>query len=316
MSTVMLLVSCIHSSYAISTHNKNVIYITLDGTRYQDFFEQKEKKFPFLWNHYAHLGELAGGPTPKTMSTASIPVSLPSYLSMTTGQIGSCASNTCPIVQEETLFDKIAKVHQLTYEQIAVFSSWNAINKTISAAPNIAYVNTGNHIAVAPYSNRPDKVMSQLNHQQKKHPSSWDNEDRMDSYTYRQAKHYLQKYKPQFMWIALGDADEYAHDNNQQAYLRTLRQYDRILDDLFHTLKDMPEYAKDTTIIVTTDHGRGDGTNWTMHGPKFPESKQSFLFVLDGQSLLSKTPPKVKHLTQAHYTTLSIRPLIETIMGS
>jgi predicted AlkP superfamily pyrophosphatase or phosphodiesterase len=301
------------TSFAGEKPPQNVIYITIDGTRYQDFFARK-KTFPLLWKRYAHLGEFAGGITDKSMVTASTPISLPSYMSMTTGQVQQCFNNECPRVKASTFIDKLSEKLNLKPDRLAVFSSWNLIKRAACNDMKHAYINTGNIGAISPVSHKPDEVMNTLNRQQESHPSHWDNADRYDKYTYRQAKHYLTAYKPRFLWISLGDTDEYAHANDMRGYIKALKQSDSYVDDLFQTLKTMTHYTQNTTIIITTDHGRGDGKNWTNHGPKFIESKNSFLFVINGRSLLNNSRHPVRYLKGEHFSTLSIRPLIESIM--
>ena len=44
-------------------------------------------------------------------------------------------------------------------------------------------------------------------------------------------------------------------------------------------LQDMPEYKNKTTLILTTDHGRGDlvKKEWTSHGKKIAGADQTWM---------------------------------------
>jgi len=49
---------------------------------------------------------------------------------------------------------------------------------------------------------------------------------------------------------------------------------------LWDLVQSMPEYRGKTTLIVLPDHGRGVGAQWTDHGEKIPESKQTWMAFL------------------------------------
>jgi arylsulfatase A-like enzyme len=111
------------------------------------------------------------------------------------------------------------------------------------------------------------------------------------------------------MYLSLGEADDFAHAGNRPAYLKMLSYYDKILDGLFSTLKEMSIYDE-TLIIISTDHGRGSGDEWTEHGDQYLGSKQTWAFVLNGELV----PASVEHGVK-HYSTLSIRPTVEKVFN-
>lgn len=45
-------------------------------------------------------------------------------------------------------------------------------------------------------------------------------------------------------------------------------------------LQSMPEYANTTTLVLTTDHGRGTGADWKRHGDKVPAAADTWMAVL------------------------------------
>jgi hypothetical protein len=49
----------------------------------------------------------------------------------------------------------------------------------------------------------------------------------------------------------------------------------------------MPEYANRTSLVITTDHGRGDNRDWTDHGTKVPAAERIWMAVL-GPSVPSR----------------------------
>ena len=141
-------------------------------------------------------------------------------------------------------------------KKVATFSSWPEIAEAVEHKSGATYSNTGNKPVFDPDTLIPDLVMTNLNQQQANHHPQ--GQDRYDQYTFAQAWHYFLKYEPRFMWISLNDADEAAHKGNIKEYRSALAFYDGMLDVILSSLK-VKEMDKDTMIIITTDHGRGNG---------------------------------------------------------
>jgi hypothetical protein len=289
------------------TNIKHVIYITFDGTRWQDVFND-HSYFQKLWQSYSQQVIFYGAPNSQsTMETATIPVSLPSYHGQMAGSVQPCDGNECGRIQVQTFPENILHTLKLTKKDVVTFSSWPEIGLSVESVMGTTLANTGNQPMIDPITQKPDAVMLNINNQQAAdHP---DGSDRYDKYTFAQAIHYFEKHQPTFMWISLDDADESAHEKDLLRYHQTLYFYDNALDTLFKTLKKLG-VDKNTLVIVTTDHGRGNGDRWDTHGVEFPESKQTWGFVMNGELL-----PISQDNAGIHYSTLSIRPTIESALG-
>lgn len=291
-----------------SSSYKHVIYITLDGIRWQDVYLD-HTHFPKLWKKYANRLTFYGLPgSNTTMEVASIPVSLPSYQSQMSGSVQSCTDNDCGRIQATTLPEYLVNHLHFAKKDVAIFSSWPVIANAIESEAGSVYSNVGNVPVVDPFTHRPDATMAALNHEQViDYPTYKPN--RYDKYTFAQALHYFEKYQPRFLWISLVNADNEAHFANLENYHQLLSFYDDALDGLFTTLK-ASKLDKDTMIIVTTDHGRGHNENWTSHGRDYPESRQTWAFVMNGELL-----PVAQEGNSYRYSTLSIRPTIEKALS-
>lgn len=285
----------------------HVVLITLDGVRWQDFY-QARNNFPYIWLKYAKDLTFYGMPeSDATMETASVPVSLPSYQSMSTGTVQPCTNNECSRVKTETFPEALVRKLKLDKKDVATFSSWGIMQSAVESVEGTTYTSLGNIPVVDPDTNLPDNVMVELNAIQKFDDAGGG--DRLDPYTLSQALHYFQVYKPRFMWISLAVSDTAAHMGDIGLYGALLRYYDESFNRLFELLK-AEGIDQETMVIVTTDHGRGDGVNWTSHGPAFPESKRTWAFVYHGELKPISINENVKH-----YNTLSIRPTIEEALG-
>jgi arylsulfatase A-like enzyme len=79
----------------------------------------------------------------------------------------------------------------------------------------------------------------------------------------------------------LGEGDEWAHAGRYDLYLDATLRADRFIERIWKTLQSIPEYANQTTLLVTTDHGRGATTSdWTDHGRKVPAAETTWMAAL------------------------------------
>ena len=281
---------------------ERVIYITLDGVMWQDIYQQtdfaknlRQKNLDSL-----HFYGYPGAKEP--MQVASIPVSQPSYSSQMAGQVLPCYNNDCPRIDVQTFPEEIIARTELSSKAVAVFASWPVIGLTTEHLPGTISNNNGNVPMVDSDTQQADAVMHVLNELQDiDHP---DGGDRYDKYTTLQAMHYLETYQPRFLWLSLGDADDQAHANQRQQYLNTLAYYEIAIDRLLQMLS-RKNWDKSTAIIITTDHGRGDGDDWSAHGPAYPESSKTWAITINTELVPEKVEQGI-----AHYSTLSIKPTV------
>jgi hypothetical protein len=57
-------------------------------------------------------------------------------------------------------------------------------------------------------------------------------------------------------------------------------RFDHWVSDYWTALQAMPKYRGKTTLIITTDHGRGDGGKWTSHGETVTNAEYTWMMVL------------------------------------
>jgi len=150
----MLLGVTVFAGYQQQRKINHVIYITLDGTRWQNVM-LPESSFPRMWKKYASKMNVYGKPgSDSVMEVASIPVSLPSYQSQMTGAVQPCESNECGQVKVETLPEYLMSKLHLNKKDVAVFSSWPEIAHALESRRGTVYSNVGNLPVVDPVSER------------------------------------------------------------------------------------------------------------------------------------------------------------------
>ena len=82
---------------------------------------------------------------------------------------------------------------------------------------------------------------------------------RHDIETYCSFVHAFEKKRPSAMHLALGMTDSWAHHKDYKQHLMHLELADYIVKDI--SVHMQPDY-----MVVTTDHGRGNGKGWVDHG--------------------------------------------------
>ena len=98
---------------------------------------------------------------------------------------------------------------------------------------------------------------------------------RRDRATATLALRHLESAQPDFLFLGLGETDEYAHHGDYSSYVGAIAMADQIIGDLLGALVRMGERGERTHVFVTTDHGRAH--DFRDHGGRYPESSRVWL---------------------------------------
>ncbi|MBL4603220.1 MAG: sulfatase-like hydrolase/transferase [Emcibacteraceae bacterium] len=109
--------------------------------------------------------------------------------------------------------------------------------------------------------------IKELNQLQLDIPVPWD-QVRFDAYTFNFAFEYLKEKRPNVLYISLAETDDYAHDGQYDRYITSAQKSDEFISRLWNWVQNDPEYKDKTTLLITTDHGRGyvELADWKEHG--------------------------------------------------
>jgi hypothetical protein len=89
---------------------------------------------------------------------------------------------------------------------------------------------------------------------------------------------HLRTKQPRVLYLMLGEGDEWAHEGRYDLYLDATLRADRFIQRIWDTVQSLPAYANQTTLIITTDHGRGATTkDWTDHGRDVPAADRTWM---------------------------------------
>jgi hypothetical protein len=264
-----------------------VVLVTLDGVRWQDVLDadgalsKNGPAMPRLLDAVRRSGVLV-----RASTSSSVPLSLPGYQALAVGGATACRDNDCPRVREETVADALARRLGVKPAQVAVFASWARLINAASAGEGV--------LVDAPPLGPPRTVAG----------PPWP-DARWDAETASRARSHWLAHRPRFMHLALLDTDEWAHRGDAERTVAALRFADAVVDQLLTDIAQLPEEERRlTTVLVTTDHGRGPGRWWTEHGA-FEGSRDIFVAALG-----DLVAPTAAPTNQAE-----VRPTIERLLG-
>jgi len=157
--------------------------------------------------------------------------------------------------------------------RVEAVTSWRAYEDIINAERSGLPVNAG--WEDAPTRTPAEAAIADL---QADAPRIWPTV-RLDGFTQAYALETLKRRKAKVLYVAYGETDDFAHEGHYDQMLWAAQRADRFIGELWAALQSDPAYAGKTTLIVTTDHGRGTNGKdaWKHHGKPFAESDQVWI---------------------------------------
>jgi predicted AlkP superfamily pyrophosphatase or phosphodiesterase len=178
--------------------------------------------------------------------------------------------------ENETVLEFIN--HQPAFAgKVAAFTSWDVFPYIINDKRSGVYVSGGE----VPASKLPLTDRESLLNQMMPVIPNMLPDVRLDAFTFYYGMEYLKKYKPRVMYFAFDETDDFSHHGEYAAYLNSAHHADGYLSELYTYLQSDPEYKDKTTLIITTDHGRGNGADdWKSHGEQINGADQIWMAIL------------------------------------
>ncbi|HEY5659020.1 MAG TPA: alkaline phosphatase family protein, partial [Myxococcota bacterium] len=291
---------------------RNVILITLDGVRIQELFsgmdpmlaaraatyeysdiasararywretpqERREALMPFFWKTLAPMGVVYGNKDAGSSVTVKNKVrwSSAGYAELMTGRPhAEIVDNTLVRYPHRTFMEYVREELDLDASEVAQFGSWDGI-KLAAASRDGAFTMNGAFDPVPPRLSNPE--MDRLVALRRRVLGLWE-EGSNDALTFELALAYLRQHEPRLFWFSFGQTDDWGHANRYDRLLECLHLIDTMLADLWSTLQSMDGYRDRTTIILTTDHGRGITVeDWAEHDISIPGSEDVWVAVI------------------------------------
>ena len=90
-----------------------------------------------------------------------------------------------------------------------------------------------------------------------------------DAFVFHAAYEHLLANKPRVLFVSFLETDAWGHAGRYDLILESANHVDTFVKKLWETMQSMDQYKDKTTFIMTTDHGRGSGSeDWKSHGKK------------------------------------------------
>jgi hypothetical protein len=289
---------------------RNVIYVTWDGFRWQEFFggaqqaylgkdagvdkielvtarywreteaERREALLPFVWSTIANKGQIFGDQNRQAPARIENKhkFSYPGYSEMFAGypddeRISSNNKIPNPNVTVLEFLNQRAGFQG----KVGAVATWDVFPSILNQPRSGIYVHAG--LSLVP-GDMPTDRERMLNEMISDAVVLWQ-DNQIDTITMQAAREYLVTHRPRVLYIGLGETDEWGHARRYDRYLHAAHRADDYLRRLWELLQSLPEYKDQTTIVVAPDHGRGSTIrDWTDHGAKVAGAEYIWLGVL------------------------------------
>lgn len=246
-------------------NGQNVILVVADGLRWQEVFRgsdpallekgartmSREELMPFLWGTVARQGQIFGNRgigSPVEVSNG-LKFSYPGYNELLVGypdqRINSNLVGPNPNV---TVFEWLNTREGLR-GRVGAIGAWETFADV-------------------------------FNHKRSGIVQFAGTREPLDANAQRAALRYLSTKHPRAMFVAFVETDDMAHKGKYSATLAAAHAIDGYLAQLWSAVQSDGRYRGKTTLIVTTDHGRGRGSEWTDHGPKVEGAEETWIAMI------------------------------------
>ena len=300
------------SQWVAAQVNENIIIITTDGLRWQEVFggmdsaiannskfnegdsgyifskywadkseDRRKKLLPFLWSTVVTGGQLYGNRAygNKIENANPYRISYPGYSELMTGYADTAINaNDFPPNPHVTVLEYLNQQSKLK-GKIVAFGAWNAFDRILNEKRSGIPVICGMDSTGGKYPSPNEKMINTMQHDAYK---PWLKDECLDVFTHHAAFEWLKTRKPKVIYIAYGETDEWAHSGKYRSYLDAAHQVDAWVKQLWEYLQKDPQYRNKTTLVFTTDHGRGDinKEEWTSHNKKIEGANEIWLAVM------------------------------------
>jgi hypothetical protein len=286
---------------------RNVVVITIDGLRWQEMFtgagaeyfkkddtgepraaekrfwrstadERRQVLMPFMWTTVSAHGQIFGDPSAESLVhvTNGLWFSYPGYNEMFSGAADARVDSNDKVPNPNVTVLEWLNGRPGFRGRVAAFGAWDVLPSILNADRSGLPVGTGFHPVVSPKNDR----QRAINELAVDLPPVWEYGP-FDAPIVYAALECLRADKPRVLYIMLGEVDEWAHQGKYDLYLDAAFRSDRFIQRVWEAVQSMPAYRDKTTLLLTTDHGRGATTaDWTDHGRKVPAAESTWMAAL------------------------------------
>ncbi|MFV7234784.1 sulfatase-like hydrolase/transferase [Flavobacterium sp. ZB4R12] len=319
MKKIAVLLLVFTSVISNAQQAENIIIITTDGFRWQELFkgmdfsiannrkfnqgdstylfkkywsddveERREKLMPFMWSVVAAKGQLYGNRNYNNKVNNANPhwFSYPGYSEIMTGYADPAInSNEYKPNPHVTVLEFLNQQPKFK-GKVAAFGAWEAFDRILNEKRSgIPVASAFDKIG----GTNPTAKQNLINNMLADSYKPWHLDECLDVFTQYEALEELKTKKPKVLYIAYGETDEWAHGGQYRSYLDAAHQVDAWIKQIWDFVQNDPQYKNKTTLVFTTDHGRGDKikAEWTSHGSSIQDASEIW-FAAMGPGITGK----------------------------
>lgn len=315
---------------------RNVVIITIDGLRWQEFFggaqreyfkrdkngsggeperrfwredavERRSLLMPFMWKTIAAQGQIFGDAAAGSEArvTNGLWFSYPGYNEIFAGQADPRIDSNNKIPNPNVTVLEWLNGRPGFEGRVAAFASWDVLPAILNVERSGITVGSGWKPVPAPSTDR-DHAINELAADL---PRLW-GYGPPDAPVVYAAIEQLRTHRPRVLYVMLGEGDEWAHEGRYDLYLDAARRADRFIERIWNVVQSIPEYKDQTALLITTDHGRGATTkDWMNHGRDVPAAERTWI------ALLGAGVPKRGIRRDVDVTTSQVAATIGALVG-
>ena len=297
-------------SVAWAGETQNVFFVIADGVRWQEVFTgadatlltdaggnwtttdelkqkywnedpavRRELLFPFLWGTVAKQGQLFGNQHAGSVAhvTNGMGFSYPGYNEMASGvadpRIDSNEFGPNPNV---TVFEWLNKRPGFA-GKVEIFGTWATFADIFNGKRSGLPIRAGATLVDASDKSPQGQLLNELY----RTTTRLESPDPLDSFVHVAVREHLRTHQPRVMFIGYGDTDSWQHMGRYDNLLETAHSFDGFMADLWQQIQSSAHYKDRTTLIISTDHGRGSGpVDWKEHGNEQKGSNDIWIAVI------------------------------------
>ena len=297
------------ASAAWAGKTQNVLLVIVDGVRWQEVFtgvdptlltdaggswtagdELKRKYwnddpgirrrllFPFLWDTVATQGQLFGNQQAGSVGHITNPMPSPTRAT-TRSRPGWPIHESIPMStdQPEPHGIRVAQYQTGVRRQGRDFRHLGSVHRHLKRQAQRHSIRAGGSPIDASDKSPQGELLNELY----RTTTRFDGSDPFDSFLHVVVREHLRTHKPRVMFVGYGDTDTWQHMGRYDNFLETAHSFDGYIAEVWRQIQSSADYKDRTTLIISTDHGRGSGpVEWKDHGTGQKGSENIWIAVI------------------------------------
>jgi hypothetical protein len=342
-----VLISFVFSLFVIKTfaqeNDQRLIIITTDGFRWHEVYKgmdeeiasdkrynqgdsltlfktyggkspeaKRQKLLPFFWGTIAKQGQLFGNRNLGNKVDNANPYwfSYPGYSEIMTGQVDTLINSNDYMPNPHSTILEFFNSKPSYKGKVAAFGAWGAFDRILNETrAGFPVINAFDDPTFASNDSHMKLIAAMLRDSHKPFGTG----ECLDVFTHHAAMNYLQTKRPKVLYISYGETDEFAHEAKYKFYLEAAHQFDAWVGEIWNWIQSQPDYKGKTTLLITTDHGRGniEKNKWTSHGQSISDAHEIWFAVMG-----PKVSPLGEIKTPAQYYQKQLAQTAAKLVGT